>query len=175
MSARDRRGEMHPDLLEIEAEGGAPRPDSALRARILGSVTGSLEGYRGRLARFFDLDLDSAGALLQEVAAPSAAWEDFPVPDVRLHHLSGGPRVANADCGLVRIAGGAAFPAHRHGADEWSLVLSGEAEEEDTGQVWRPGDLVHRPAGSVHAFRVTSEAPFVFAVVLDGEIELIES
>jgi putative transcriptional regulator len=98
----------------------------------------------------------------------------MPVASVRLLHLAGGPRVASADCGLVRIEPGARFPRHRHLGDEWSLVLAGEAEE-GTGARWAPGDLVHRPADSAHAFRVVSAEPLVFAVVLQGGLELREA
>lgn len=174
MSARDRDTKLHPDLVELEADETLPRPAASLRERVLAGVRGegALEGFRARLARFFDLAPEAVGTLLREAVEPSGAWETFSVPGVRLFHLTGGSRVAAADCGLVRIEPGAHFPAHRHREDEWSLVLAGEAEEDGTGERWAPGDLLHRPAGSVHAFHVTSDEPFVFAVVLDGEIEI---
>jgi putative transcriptional regulator len=89
-------------------------------------------------------------------------------------HFEGGARVASADCGVVRIEPGVRFVEHTHEGDEWSLVLAGSAEEEGTGAAWLPGDLVHRAAGSRHAFRVTSAEPLVFAVVLEGAVRPTE-
>lgn len=174
MSWRNREEKLHADLVGLAPADATPRAGGRLREKLMASVRAgaSLQGFAERLARFFDLEPEPTQRLLREAAAPSSEWEDFSVSGVRLFHLTGGPRVASADCGLVSIEPGAHFPAHRHQDDEWSLVLAGEAEEEGTGARWAPGDLVHRPAGSIHAFRVTSPGPFVFAVVLDGEIEL---
>ena len=91
---------------------------------------------------------------------------------MRLFHLPGGPRVAAADCGLVRLEPGVRFPTHRHAGDEWSFMLAGEAEEEGTGDRWIPGDLLHRPPGTAHAYRAVSREPLVFAVVLHGGLQL---
>jgi putative transcriptional regulator len=175
VSGRERLSDLHPDLLGLEPPSAeALRPDPRLRANVLASTRAAtpLAGFAERIAALFDLARERASELLREAATPSAAWESFPVDAVRALHFAGGPRVAAADCGLVRIEAGARFPAHRHLGDEWSFVLLGEAEEEETGARWAPGDLVHRPAGSVHAFRVTSRGPFVFAAVLHGGLEL---
>jgi len=180
VSAHDpKQRAIEPDLLDAETlSEDAVEPRAELRAAVLGSISSAsrLAGYLDRLATFFDLPHERSDELLREAAGPAegAAWEAIPVPNVRLFHLTGGPRVAAADCGLVHLEPGARFPAHRHLGDEWSLVLSGEAEEEETGERWSPGDLVHRPEGSAHAFRVVSREPFVFAVVLHGGIELSE-
>jgi quercetin dioxygenase-like cupin family protein len=173
MSVRDREGNLHADLVGLAPVDATPAPGGRLREKLLAGVRAGaqLAGFGERLARFFDLAPEATQRLLREAVEPSSAWEDFSVGGVRLFHLTGGPRVARSDCGLVRIEPGVLFPAHRHQDDEWSFVLAGEAEE-DTGVRWAPGDLVHRPAGSVHAFRATGPGPFVFAVVLDGEIEL---
>jgi putative transcriptional regulator len=80
--------------------------------------------------------------------------------------------VAQADCGLVHLEAGTAFPRHRHLGVEWNLVLSGGAEESD-GSSWQPGDLVVREADSVHAFRALAGEPLLFAVVLERGIELL--
>ena len=154
------------------------QPRASLRAAVLGSISGAsrLAGFSERLAAFFDLARERASELIERrrAARTDRAGRPCPSPGVRLFHLPGGPRVAAADCGLVRIEPGARFPAHRHVGDEWSFVLSGEAEEEGTGERWAPGDLVQRAAGTAHAFRVTSREPLVFAVVLHGGLELAE-
>ena len=59
---------------------------------------------------------------------------------------------------------------HRHQGDERSLVLEGTARE-DTGRIWAPGDLLLHPAGSRHEFTALGPEPFVFVVVLHGEID----
>jgi putative transcriptional regulator len=180
VSVRDPRGDaLQPDLLDVDDLAEAPaQPRTDLRATVLSSISGAsrLAGFSDRLAAFFDVARERASELIEEAAgrAEGPSWEAIPVPGVRLFHLSGGLRVAAADCGLVRIESGARFPAHRHVGDEWSFVLSGEAEEEGTGERWAPGDLVQRPAGTAHAFRVTSREPLVFAVVLHGGLELAE-
>ena len=175
MSGREPQGGLHPDLLDLDAEAGEnAQPSPGLRAGVLASIAARsrLAGFGARLGRLFDLAAERASELIREAASDAASWVPYDVPGVRLFHLTGGPRVAAADCGLVRIEVGGRFPEHRHVGDEWTLVLAGEAEEEGTGERWTAGDLVHRPAGSRHAFRVTSREPYVFAVVLDGGIEL---
>jgi putative transcriptional regulator len=165
-----------PDLLDEQGLGAEPaEPRPALRSAVLASIGAGtrLRGFTARLARLFDLASERSEALLGEASGTAGAgWEAYPVAGVRLFHLSGGPRVAHADCGLVRIETGVRFPKHRHQGDEWSLILAGEGEEEGSGARWAAGDLVHRPSGSRHAFRSVGREPLVFAVVLDGGIEL---
>jgi quercetin dioxygenase-like cupin family protein len=171
MSARDPQADLF-DEGGLGAEPVAPSP--GLRAALLGTIAAAtkLGGFTERVAALFDLGRERSGELIREAAGAAAGWQTIPIPGVRLLHFAGGPRVAAADCGLVRIEPGASFPAHRHGGDEWSLVLAGEAEEEGTGERWAPGDLVHRAAGSVHAYRAVGREPLVFAVLLHGGIEL---
>ncbi len=183
MSARD-GSLLQADLL-FDAQG-APEPiapSEALRASVLSSVAGrgDLASYARRVAEMFDLAEPRALGLLALVArSGEAPWQPAPLSPTRcaegarLLHFAGGPRVAEADCGLVSLAAGARFPEHVHGGDEWALVLSGAAEEESTGASWLPGDLVHRAAGSRHAFRTTSREPLVFAVILEGHIRVVD-
>ena len=171
MSARDPEA----DLLDEQGLGADPlEAPPALRRAVLGTVAAAtkLSGFTERLARLFDLARERAGELIREAGGPATGWEAFPVPGVRLFHLAGGPRVAGADCGLVRLEPGVRFPSHRHAGDEWVFVLAGEAEEEGTSARWVPGDLVHRSPGSAHAYRAVGAEPLVFAVVLHGGIEL---
>ena len=171
MSGRDPEA----DLLDEQGLGGEPAtPSPALRGAVLATIAAGtkLRGFTERLARLFDLGRERAGELIHEAGRPGAGWEAFPVLGVRLFHLTGGPRAAGADCGLVRLEPGVRFPVHRHLGDEWTLILAGEAEEEGTGARWMPGDLVHRSPGTAHAYRAVSREPLVFAVVLHGGIEL---
>jgi quercetin dioxygenase-like cupin family protein len=166
------------DLLaldEIAAE--APAPSAGLRASVLAS-RGSLlplAGLAPRLATFLDLPAERVESLLRATGkAAEAPWQDDRVRGVRLLHFEGGARHAGADCGLVHVPAGARYPLHRHLGDEWVFVLSGSAEEEETGEHWGPGDLCRRVAGSSHAFRAIGSVPFVFAIVLRDGIALEE-
>jgi anti-sigma factor ChrR (cupin superfamily) len=155
-----------PLLPDFEPE----RPSDELRRRVLASIEpGSrLAGFVARMAKLFDLPEERARELLaaaDQVTGPG--WVDAPAPGVRLYHFKGGPRVDAADCGLVHLAAGTAFPRHRHLGVEWNLALSGCAEE-DGGERWLPGDLVIRETDSVHGFRAVGDEPFLFAVVLEG-------
>jgi quercetin dioxygenase-like cupin family protein len=166
------------DLLgldEIAAEASAP--SAALRASVLAS-RGSLlplAGLAPRLATFLDLPAERVETLLRASGkADDAPWVDDRVRGVRLLHFEGGARHAGADCGLVHVPAGTRYPFHRHMGEEWVFVLSGSAEEEETGEHWGPGDLYRRVAGSSHAFRAIGSVPFVFAIVLREGIALEE-
>ncbi len=179
MSARDPSA-LHADLLvHDDVAPDAVQPSAALRDAVLRSIAhgGAPLGFAARVAAFFDLPAERGLELVRAVPrAQEAPWIDgralgeLAFDGVRLLHLEGGPRVATAHCGLVHIAPGVRFAEHVHEGDEWSLVLAGSAEEEGSGATWRPGDLVHRAAGTAHAFRVTSREPFTFAVILEAGI-----
>lgn len=143
-----------------------PAPD--LRARLLASATRPdrrFAPFAARLARLIDVAHARADALLASLARPDV-WERF-LPAVDLVHLQGGPAVAGADVGFVRVAAGAAFPEHRHLGDERVLVLQG-GYRDSGGAVVRAGDLVDQPAGSAHAFVALPEADLLYAVVVRG-------
>jgi quercetin dioxygenase-like cupin family protein len=168
-------GEARAELARLERSvaelGAAADPLAAsreLRERLLRSLdpVTRFEGFAERLAAFLDLGLARTRELLASLAAAgSAPWEDDLVAGVRLLHFAGGPRVAGADCGLVRCEPGVLYPRHLHRGDEWAFVLQGEGLE-DSGRRWQPGDLIRNPAGSAHSFRSVGEEPFVFAIVL---------
>ncbi|HYP87200.1 MAG TPA: hypothetical protein VEQ59_03590, partial [Polyangiaceae bacterium] len=91
-------------------------PSLGLRSRLLASTAEPSRRFAplyGALAELFDLNDAALSALFERAAAP-AAWTDAPIPSTSLVHLQGGPRVAGADNGLVRLQAGARFPAHRH-------------------------------------------------------------
>lgn len=172
MTARDPEADLLGDGIGAEPS----TPSAGLRDAVLASVAARtrLTGFAERLASLFDFGAERAAELLREAAGDASGWEAIPLPGVKLFHFTGGARVTGADCGLVRLEPGARFPLHRHGGDEWVLVLTGEAEEEGTGARWLPGDLLYREPGSVHAYRAVGDAPFVFAVVLRDGIEIAE-
>jgi putative transcriptional regulator len=166
---------------DAHTEAAAPEaPSRSLRERVLRSARGGsdLGAYARRVGEMFDLPTARAEELLALAPrAQEAPWVSAPLPGLgadaaRLLHFTGGARVAAHDCGFAHLAPGARFPEHEHLGDEWVLVLAGSAEEEGSGAAWLPGDLVHWPAGSRHAFRATGDAALVFAVVLEVRIRL---
>jgi hypothetical protein len=126
-----------------------------------------------RLAAFLDLEEGQAQQLLQALAtAAGPPWTPSGLPGLSLLPLAGGPRVADATCGLGYIAPGKGLPHHRHQGDEWTLVLYGWVQEDD-GHRWGPGDCLHRAPGSVHAFYALEPTPCVCALVSYGGVEFV--
>ena len=164
------------DSLSAIGSAEAPlQPSDGLRAAVLAAVRPErrFEGFVDRVSTFLDLSTARVREILSAVDVatdPDGGWEDDRVLGTRLYHFSGGPRVAEADCGIVRLEPGARYPAHRHIGDEWSFILSGMVEE-DSGDIWGPGDVVHCPPGSVHSFWAAGDEPLVFALVLHGGLE----
>ena len=58
------------------------------------------------------------------------------------------------------------------GSRDERLVAQVGGAEEDSGAIFRPGDIFHRPANSRHGFRALPGEPFLFAVILHGGFEL---
>lgn len=144
----------------------APAP--GLRERLLAAAARPEQRwapFASRLARLIDVAHDRARELLAAIVRPEL-WQRL-LPDVDLLHLQGGPAVAGADVGFVRVAAGAAFPEHRHVGDERVLILQG-GYTDDRGQVARAGDLIELPAGSSHAFVALPGDDLIYAVVVGG-------
>jgi len=144
----------------------------ALRARLLLSARGPARfaPFIDRLARLIDVAADRARELLASLERPET-WLPSPGPNVALVHLPGGPAVAGADVGFVRVTAGTTFPPHRHLGPEQVLVLQGSYSDSD-GSSARAGDLVHMSAGSSHHFTAGPDADLIYAVVVHGvEIE----
>jgi quercetin dioxygenase-like cupin family protein len=146
-------------------------PPQLLRERLLATAMRPRLRYAplfGALSELFDLG-DSDLASIFERAADAGAWAKSPIPGTELLHLVGGPRVAGADNGLVRLRAGARFPMHRHLGSERVLVLEGGYEDEQSGRSYQPGDVHHMPAGSSHAYRALPGRDLLFAVsVVEG-------
>lgn len=156
--------------LALVAAPIAPSPQ--LRARILAAAEGKgrLSQYVGQLARFFEITAEKARALLDVVDEP-AAWERGPLPGVGLLHLSAGPSLAMADCGLVRFPAGMDWPLHRHVGPESMFVFQGGLVETD-GTRWVAGQVLHKAAGSEHAFQIMPGNDCVCAVIVREGIEM---
>lgn len=143
-------------------------PTADLRARLLATAARPEHRwapFTARLARLIDVAHDRARELLAAIVRPDP-WQRL-LPGVDLLHLQGGPAVAGADVGFVRVAAGGAFPEHRHLGPERVLILQG-GYVDDQGQTARAGDLVELPAGSSHSFVALPGDDLIYAVVVGG-------
>jgi putative transcriptional regulator len=147
-----------------------PRPSGI--SRLMGAaLDGSMRyaPFFDKLAALFDLGVDEVARIMTR-SLSDAAWVPGPSPGVRLFHLEGGPAVAAADVGLVRMDAGLVWPHHRHHGVERALILEG-GYRESTGRVFVAGDLHEMQATTEHDFKVLDERPLLLAVVLTGKIE----
>lgn len=152
-------GKEAPDLLKQKLLGSALRP----RLRYA--------PHFGKLSQLFDLtDLELAA--LFERADRTSEWVTASIPGVSLLHLQGGPRVAHADNGLVRLAPGARFPTHRHLGQERVLVLRGGYTDEPSGRVYAAGDLHEMSEGTGHAYTALPDQELLFAVSLERGVDV---
>lgn len=138
------------EALAADLRTPAPR---GLRDRLLQAPLASrLHRFAEPVARLMDVDLEGARALLDGIDVPGA-FEAGPFPelDITLCHITGGPAVADAITGFVRVASGLTFPHHEHLGVEHVLVLQGRMIDGETGEEAGPGDIVTRPASSAHA------------------------
>jgi quercetin dioxygenase-like cupin family protein len=149
-------------------------PPQLLRERLLATVARPRLRFAplfGALAELFDLGDADLASLFERAASPDA-WEDSAIPGTALLHLQGGPRVALADNGLVRVAAGARFPTHRHLGLERALVLDGGYRDEPSGRLYLPGDWHEMPAETTHAYTALPERPLLFAVSLLAGVDV---
>jgi hypothetical protein len=145
-------------------------PAAAARQRLLDQASAGAERWAPfveRLARFFDLGSERIREIVAKIG-DAASWEAGPMPGIELVHFAGGPQVAAADNGLVRMAPGLAFPRHRHLGTERILILEG-GYTDDAGRVWRAGD-VHVSGSDVQHAYVVLEAGVIYALSLEGDI-----
>lgn len=100
-------------------------PSSTLRASLLSSIAGPW--YAPFVRRAAELLALSQLAMTEVFAAIDdvSRWMPGHVPGLELFHIDAGPGLEGAITGFVRLAPGAAFPAHRHVGFEDVLVLSG--------------------------------------------------
>ena len=162
-------------LIEQELSAVEPvAPSASVQARLLASVGGGrYESFSARLSKLFDVTVDRARELLGLMERPES-WDAFR-PGVGLIHFEGGPAVAGADCGFVRLQPGAVFPFHDHRGEEVSVVLMGELKDLRDGQTYGPGDEVVVKTGREHAITTAGEVEVVFAaralngITIDGK------
>jgi putative transcriptional regulator len=145
-------------------------PDEDVELRLLASIGGGrFEHYAARMGDLFDVSVDRAREILALIER-KASWEQ-PIPGigVELVDFTGGPRCAGADCGFVRLAPGAAFPAHTHLGPERTLVLAGTLLDRTSGRRHGPGDeMVQGPGETQHDITAETEEVIYAALAVDG-------
>jgi quercetin dioxygenase-like cupin family protein len=145
-------------------------PSKGVRERLLASGLrqGRFGIFADRVARFFDLPIAEAEALMKRIENASE-WHPFLIEGVEMIPVVGGPKSASAICTLVRLQPGATFPEHAHRGDETMLVLDGGFREPADGgeEVWR-GDEIFRDDGSEHSLVALPGVPCVAAVIIFG-------
>lgn len=168
----------HDDLQLAEALSvlvpPAKAPPQLLRERLLATVARPRLRYAplfAKLTDLFDLGDTDLAALFERAATPEA-WTETPISGTRLMHLRGGPRVAGADNGLVRLAAGARFPLHRHLGQERVLVLEGGYRDEQDGRLYLPGDWHEMQPGASHAYVALAERELLFAVSVVAGVDV---
>lgn len=145
------------------------------RERLLAATQqGRFADFAERIGRLFDLGVDRARALLDQIDRPEG-WVtgEGSYAGLTLFHLDGGARTVGADSGFVRVPPGGRFMPHRHLGAEHVLILQGELREDD-GTVVRRGSEVTSPAGSVHGFHAGTAVPLIYAAVLYVGQEFVE-
>jgi putative transcriptional regulator len=169
------RDEVH--LAERELGGVlvmlAPQtPSSGLKARIIDDLEPSarLTRFANPIADLIDTSVQRARELLAGIDDP-AQWEFGPVPGIELFHIDGGPAVANAIVGFIRVASGSIFPEHKHLGEEKVFIVQGSFQDSH-GAVYKPGDLVVEAPDSHHHFEACSGPKLIYLVVADQGIEM---
>lgn len=141
-----------------------------LRARIVAGAQpqNRFVGYAKRLGELFDLPGERIRGLLRDIDQyPGEPWTRSTMPGVFALHFDGGPRLTDAECGIVLMTPGAVFPEHGHQGEEWALILQGTAAE-NSGDDLLPGDLGLKRTGERHSFQAAGDQPLIFAVLHHG-------
>jgi quercetin dioxygenase-like cupin family protein len=148
-------------------------PPAALKTRLLESVQAErFVPFAVPLTRYFDLAVERVRELLKWMNDPKTEWEMGPLPGIALLHFSGGPKVATADVGFVRLPRGLHFPWHRHTGYEVNFILQGTIRDHD-GRLYGPGEVVEKASGTEHEFFVGEEEDLLIGVVLEQGFEIV--
>lgn len=155
-------------LAFMTAAIGREPPSAEARQRLLSAVEAEPHApFVEKLSALFDLGVERIREILTAIG-DAASWEPGPMPGIELMHFAGGPRVASADNGIVRMAPGLPFPKHKHLGVERILILEGEYVD-DSGRRWGPGELHVSDASMEHAYTV-GERGVTYALSLEGDI-----
>jgi len=148
------------------------QPSPELFQRLMKSVasTERFAEHADRVASLMDVAVSHARGLLRAIDQ-AGKWEPGPLDWIQLFHLEGGPKVANAIVGFIRLEPGTVFPPHTHLGEERVLILQGGYEDED-GTVYKAGELVVGAAGDSHFFTAQEGADLIYLVVAEEGLKL---
>lgn len=145
-----------------------PAPD--LRSRLMAALpeTSRFERFKGAVSQLLDIAPERAERLLDQLDNRSQFYELM--PGIELFWVEGGPRVANAVRGFVRVAAGLEFPEHEHHGEEHVLVLQGAFRDPTQNRTFRPGEVSVMPEGTSHLHIVPEDGPdlLILSVVQEG-------
>jgi quercetin dioxygenase-like cupin family protein len=134
-------------------------PPADIERHSMASVgLGRYERFVARFVELFDLAIDPVRELLGRM---ERAWPAPEAPGVSLIHFEAGPACATADCGIVRVEAGGAFPWHTHLGEEHSLILSGRLRDNE-GREFGPGDEYVAANGTSHDLIALGDEPVIF-------------
>ncbi|MBC7977553.1 MAG: cupin domain-containing protein [Myxococcales bacterium] len=149
------------DALGTAIEPVAPSPE--VEQRLLASIGGGrFEAFSGRMAKLFEVSVDRARELLGLLERP-ASWIPQIIPGISLVHFEGGPGLATADCGFVRLEPNAMFPPHTHLGEELVTILVGQIHDLTHDRFLGPGDDYLQAEGTSHYFVCVSAEGCVYA------------
>lgn len=149
----------------------APPPLGARERLLEATQTGRFADFIPRVAHFFDVAQERAAELLDWLDEP-ARWETL-MDWFHVIHLDGGPAVAGADAGFVRLRAGSDFPQHRHVGEERIFMLQGSIHL-DGGGILRRGEVLLSTPGSLHSLHVGEDVDCIYALVLYRGIEIVQ-
>jgi anti-sigma factor ChrR (cupin superfamily) len=153
-------------LAQVAESLAKVEPSPAARTRLLATV-GSVDRFAPFLAplgKILDLGADAMRAVLARID-DAGSWLEA-LPGVQLLHFDAGPRLRNADAGLIRLAPGHSFPRHRHLGHEVNYVLEGYMKDGD--EVHGPGSVIVYEKDSEHLYAATGARELVLMTVHHG-------
>lgn len=164
---RTRLARLHESLAALSLEQPKAAPPPALREQLLAGLDSRAAvpypGFARRLQRLYQLDEQQTLQILRKSADPTQ-WEDQGF--ISLLHFAAGESLPGTHAGFMRLQPGLRFPRHRHVGHEHMLMLAGTLQDEDSGALYHPGDLLVMEPGSEHAFTVLAPHAGVFAILL---------
>jgi hypothetical protein len=145
------------DLEQLAAALEQTAPADELRQRLLAELpsTSRFERFADTVAELLDIERSRALRLLDQLDN-RAAYNEL-MPGIELLWVPGGPRVADAVRGFVRVAAGLTFPEHQHFGEERVLVLQGSFVDPSRDLTFRPGDIDSMQAGTSHLHLVPAD------------------
>jgi quercetin dioxygenase-like cupin family protein len=166
----DEAERLSPSQLAAALDECTSEPPADLRSRLMAALpeTKRFERFNAVVSQLLDITPERAERLLDQLDNRSQFYELM--PGIELFWVEGGPRVANAVRGFVRVAAGLEFPEHEHHGEEHVLVLQGAFRDPTQDRTFRPGELSVMPKGTSHMHIVPEGGPdlLILSVIQEG-------